>query len=247
MSSNATALKLHPKSRSPKSAGLSFEAACARLGLDPQTADLRANLQGAFQRALKTAREGDVSLDGPHYIELLEAYKRLRQDCLPTDPAERRFEDWPSHIELTPEEAITGGAKTGRLLTGRPFTTKLPPGLRDGDVVWVWGWLIQVRIDPAQMFQGQPLSVRGDDIWITARKPASSLRPGGRITVETPAGPWSFRLSEDAVNRRLVRVPGAGMPAARQHTPGDLYVQLEAEPDRGAVDVLRRLVGLRAA
>ena len=242
MSLNAAALNLRSKSRE-----LSLRDACARLGLDPERADLRADLQGAFQRALKAAREGGASLDGPHYVELLEAYRRLRLECSPADPAERRFDDWPSHIELTPEEAITGGPKTGRLLTGRPFTTKLPPGLRDGDVVWVWGWLIQVRIDPAQQFGGSDLSVRGDDIWITARKPDSHLRPGARITAETPMGPWSFRLSEDAVNRRLVRVPGAGMPAARHHAAGDLYVRLEATAERGPVEMIRRLVGLRAA
>jgi curved DNA-binding protein len=114
-------------------------------------------------------------------------------------------------------------------------------------VVWVWGWLIQVRIDATQNLGGSALAVRGDDIWVTAKKPQSSLRPGARVTVETPMGPWSFRLSEDAVQRRLVRVPGAGMPAARHHKPGDLYVRFEAEPDRGPVALIRKMVGRRAA
>jgi hypothetical protein len=220
---------------------LSLEAACVRLGLDPAQPNLHADLQGAFQRALKEAREGD-SLPANHYRELLEAYRRLRGACPPTDPAERRFHDWPSHIELTPEEAILGGMKTGRLLTGRPFTTKLPAGLRDGDLVWVWGWLIQVRID-----KGADLSVRGDDVWITVRKPAAALRPGARVTVDTPMGPWSFRLSEDAVAQRLARVPGGGLPAKRHHKAGDLYVRFEAEPDRGPLALIRGIVGKRAA
>lgn len=224
------------------SEGLSFESACARLGLDPAQPDLQANLQGAFQRALKEAREGDDSLPSHHYSELLEAYRRLRGDCPPTNPAERRFDDWPSHIELTPEEAILGGMKTGRLLTGRPFTTKLPAGLRDGDLVWVWGWLIQVRID-----KGRELAVRGDDVWVVCRKPASALRPGARVTVETPMGPWSFRLSEDAVQRRLARVPGGGMPAARHHVAGDLYVRFEAEADHGPKALIGKLLGKKAA
>jgi curved DNA-binding protein len=232
-----------PKSKArTKASTLSFKEACARLGLDPANPDLRANLQGAFQRSLQEARVGDILAPPAHYRELLEAYRRLRAACAPADPTERRFHDWPSHIELTPEEAIRGGLKTGRLLTGRPFTTKLPPGLRDGDVVWVWGWLIQVRIDA-----GGDLAVRGDDIWMTARKPESSLRPGARVSVETPMGAWSFRLSDEAVERRLVRVPGAGMPAARHHAAGDLYVRLEAEPDRGPVAMIRRMVGLKAS
>jgi curved DNA-binding protein len=221
---------------------MDFETACARLGLDRAHPDLKAELQGAFQRALKEAREGDVALPAAHYRELLQAYRTLRDYCPPTDPAERRFEDWPTHIELTPEEAILGGMKTGRLLTGRPFTTKLPPGLRDGDLVWVWGWLIQVKIDG-----GEDLAVRGDDVWVTSRKSVSALKAGARVTVDTPMGPWSFRLSEEAIERKLVRVPGAGLPAARHHKPGDLYVRFEAEPDRGPAAMIGKMFGKRAA
>lgn len=219
---------------------LSVEDACARLGLSPDAP--ASALQGAFQQALKIARGTADHVPPESYREILDAYRVLRM----RDPAggDRRFADWPSHIPLTPAEAIVGGAKVGRLPTGRPFETRLPSALRDGDLVWVAGWLLQVRID-----EGEDLAVRGDDIWITARKHPSLLRPGGRIQVESPAGPCSFRLSAEAIEVGLVRAPGHGLAPSRGHGQGDLYVRLIAD-SRAAVspaELLRRLAPGRAA
>ncbi len=223
---------------------LTVKEACAKLGLDPQARDLLGGLQGAFQRAIRSARTADAEGVAEPYGELLDAYRFLRGLGPVEPPEDRKFEDWPSQILLTPVEAVTGGLKTGRLPTGRPFTTRLPPGLRDGDLVWVWGWLIQARIEA-----GADISIKGDDIWVTARKGESALKSGQRITVETPMGPWSFRLSDAAVEQMLVRVPGAGLPAARRHAAGDLYVRFEidAEADKGPAALLRRLAHIRAA
>jgi len=215
-------------------AGLSIEAARRRLGLGSDAP--LGDLQGAFQRALKAARGADGHVGPDAYREILQAYRVLRDEA-PQRAGDRRFEDWPSHIELTPSEAIAGGPKVGRLPNGRPFETKLPPGLRDGDLCWVCGWLLQVRIDP-----GEELAVCGDDIWVTAHVPRSQLKPGARVAVETPLGPFSFRLTLEAIERGLVRAPGLGLPASRGHSQGDLYVRLAADkPGRRPADLIRRL------
>lgn len=213
---------------------LSVEEACAVLGLDP-TAPI-SDLQGAFQKAIRANRGPDDHVSPGRYRDILEAYKRLRSRE-PEAPADRKIGDWPSQIELTPMEAILGGAKVGRLPTGRPFETRIPPALRDGDLVWVWGWLIQVRID-----ESEELAVRGDDIWITAHKHPSQLKPGARISVETPSGPFSFRLSAEAIAAGLARAPGLGLPPSRGHAQGDLYVKLVADRKAGgAAELLKRL------
>jgi hypothetical protein len=221
-------------------AELTIAQARQRLGLDADTP--LSELQGAFQRALKASRGSDEHVSADQYREILDAYRVLRETA-PTGGDDRRFETWPSQIELTPAEAITGGMKVGRLPTGRPFETKIPPALRDGDLVWVWGWLIQVKID-----EGEDLAVRGDDIWITARKHPSQLKPGARIAVETPQGPVSFRLSPEAVTAGLVRAPGLGLPPSRGHAQGDLYVRLVSDRRAGvAADLIKRLTPGRAA
>lgn len=203
---------------------LSIREARRRLGL-AEDAPL-SELQGAFQQALKTARGSQEHVTADVYRELLEAYRVLRGE----DPEARKPGAWPSRIELTPAEAIAGGMKAGRLPTGRPFETRLPAALREGDLVWVWGWLLQVKID-----EGGELAVRGNDVWIVARKHPSDLKPGGRIGVETPTGPVTFRLSEEAIAAGLVRAPGFGLPPSRGHAQGDLYVRLVADPAAGGL------------
>lgn len=202
--------------------GISIEQACERLGV---SADLPASeLQGAFRRAMTAGRGPDDHVPPERFRELLEAYRVLRHRGDQTPPDERRFDSWPSYIELTPEEALVGGPKVGRLPTGRPFETRLPPGLRDGDVIWVWGWLLQVRID-----EGDDLSVRGDDVWITVRRPRAGVEAGMRLTFDTPAGPFSFRLTQEAIDAGLARAPGFGLPARKKHLKGDLYIRLVLE------------------
>ncbi len=118
---------------------LTLVEACTRLGLDPKTDDLRANLQGAFQRALRTSQNSpDGHVSPEHYHELLDAYRYLRR-LTPDKPGSRSSKTGPSHIDISPAEAVAGGIKTGRLPNGRRFTTRLPPrrarrrpGLGDG-------------------------------------------------------------------------------------------------------------------
>jgi hypothetical protein len=226
---------------SSRRAALTIKQARLRLGLESDASP--GELQGAFHRAIKAARGPDEHVPADAYREILEAYKVLRA-IGPTSPSElHRFEAWPSQIELTPTEAILGGMKVGRLPTGRPFETRIPPALRDGDLVWVWGWLLQVRID-----EGEDLAVRGDDLWVTARKHPSHLKPGARIGVETPLGPCSFRLSAEAVAAGLVRAPGLGLPPSRGHAQGDLYVRLIPDKSAGlAGQIVKRLAPRSAA
>lgn len=214
-------------------AELSVEEACRRLGLDPNQP--QADLQGAFQRALKAARMGGENARTEVYGDILSAYRTLRRRE-PAAPTDRKYGDWPSHMELTPTEAILGGAKVGRLPTGRHYETQIPPALRDGDLVWVWGWLLQVRID-----ESDELAVRGNDVWVTAHRTRSQLKPGARVSVTTPLGKFSFRLSADAIEAGLARAPGMGLPPSRGHAQGDLYVKLVADKKSAAGELFERL------
>jgi|GEM_PF-1928162 len=226
---------LHP------GANLTLEAARARLGLAADAGP--AELQGAFHRTVEQAR-ADPSLPHGTFREILESYRVLRSHFADAAPESRRFDYWPSILELTPIEAILGGPNTGRLPIGRPYTTRLPPGLRDGDLAWVHGWLLQVRID-----HDPSLEIRGGDLWLTARRRSADFKVDARVTVETPAGPWTFRLSPESVEARLARVPGAGLCASRGRPAGDLYIRFEIDDtaERGGSSLLRRLIPVRRA
>ena len=224
-------------------ANLTLEAARETLGLTPSEGP--ADLQAAFHRTVEAAR---VNPNLPHGVfrEILEAYRLLRNHFAESvGPDTRRFDYWPSTLEMTPAEAVVGGAKTGRLPTGRPFTTRLPAGLRDGDLAWVHGWLLQVRID-----HDPDLEIQGGDLWITARRASAELKVGLRMTVETPAGPWSFKLSQECIDACLARVPGAGLAASRGRPAGDLYIRFvvdERVERRTGASLLRRLIPVRRA
>jgi DnaJ-class molecular chaperone len=201
---------------------ITVEQARQRLGIAPDTP--ASELQGAFRRAMAAARGPDDHVPPDRFRELIDAYRVLRHQGQDPHPAERRYDTWPSQIELTPYEAIVGGPKVGRLPTGRPFETRLPPGLRHLDVIWVWGWLLQVRID-----EGDELAVRGDDVWITVRRPRAGVEPGMRLSLDTPTGPFSFRLTQENIDAGLARAPGFGLPARKGHPQGDLYIRLVLE------------------
>jgi curved DNA-binding protein len=213
----------------------SIEQACACLGLSPDAPP--GELQGAFQRAMAQARGCEEHVPPARFREILDAYRVLRKREYTDVPSERRFDTWPSIIELTPEEAILGGMKVGRLPTGRPFETRLPPGLRHNDVIWVWGWLLQVRID-----ESEELAVSGDDIWVTVHRARESLQPGMRMALDLPTGPFSFRLSAEAIAAGLARAPGFGLPARKSHRQGDLYIRMMLEDRRlNAGEFLKKL------
>lgn len=229
----------HPSMLQP-GPNLNLEAARARLGLTLD--DGPAELQGAFHRTVEAARV-NPNLPQGVFRDILEAYRLLRNHFAEAvGPDTRRFDYWPSTLELTASEAVTGGAKTGRLPTGRPFTTRLPPGLRDGDLAWVHGWLLQVRID-----QDSELEVRGGDLWMTALRSPAEFKVGARVTVETPAGPWTFKLSAESVEACLARVRGAGLCASRGRAAGDLYIRfvIDERVERGATSLLRKLIPVR--
>src|SRR3954471_18207350 len=106
---------------------MTVDAARARLGLKPD--DGPGELQGSFHRAVEAARMNPDLAPGA-FRDILEAYRLLRRSLTAAlGPDARRFDYWPSTLELTVAEAMNGGAKTGRLPTGRPFTTRIPKGL----------------------------------------------------------------------------------------------------------------------
>lgn len=228
--------------------GARIDASAARrlLGVKPG-ADAGA-LTSAFREAARRTHPDRDGGNAEAFREVLEAYRLLRDGPpepiafipAPATPAAAR----PAAVEITPAVAYAGGEATVKTSDGRTLKLRLEPGLRVGQQVRAGGEIFTVVI------RGEGVTVRGDDIWITAGVAAEVLVDGGRVTIETPAGPRAIWINRKAADRKLVRVPGEGLPAAGARRQGDLFVRLAPGPDRAesaAKTLLRRFAAAWAA
>lgn len=228
--------------------GARIDAKAARrlLGVRPG-ADAGA-LTAAFREAARRTHPDRPGGDAEAFRAVLEAYRLLRDGPpepiafipAPATTAPAR----PATVEITPAIAFAGGEAVVETRDGRRLRLRLEPGLRAGQQVRAGGELFAVTV------RSDGATIRGDDLWITASVDAAVLTDGGRVTVETPAGPRTIWISRKAADRKLVRVPGEGLPATAARRQGDLFVRLAPGPDRAesaAKTLLRRFAAAWAA
>jgi len=225
---------------------IDLKAARRLLGVKPGVD--AAVLTAAFREAaLRTHPDRDGG-DAHAFREVLEAYRRLREAPpepiafipAPVPAAPVRVRD----LEVSPAVALNGGEAFVDAVDGRRLKLKLEPGLRTGQQVRAGGELFTVSI------RGPGATVRGDDLWVTVDVAGEVLADGGRVTVETPVGPRTLWISRKAAERKLVRLPGEGLPATATRRRGDLFVRLAPGPDRAesaAKILLRRFAAAWAA
>ena len=205
-----------------------------------------AALTAAFREAaLRTHPDRDGG-DARAFREVLEAYRLLREAppepiaFIPAPAAAHRMRD----LEIAPAVAMNGGEAYVDTLDGRRLKLKLEAGLRSRQQGRAGGELHTVA------GRGPGATVRGDDLWVTVDVASEVLADGGRVTVETPVGPRTLWISRKAADRKLVRLPGEGLPATATRRRGDLFVRLAPGPDRAesaAKVLLRRFAAAWAA
>jgi curved DNA-binding protein len=133
----------------------------------------------------------------------------------------------PVSVTITPKEAFTGGER--RLPTqGQPDrVVTLPAGLRDGDRLRVGDDVYEVHIR-----NRSELRADGDDLHLTVNAPSDLMHNGGRLAIQTPAGPRHIYVARQS--GPVICLNGQGLPATRSHARGSLYVHLFANRDRPA-------------
>lgn len=227
-------------------ADISIETARARLGVGPD-ADEHV-LRAAFREAAKRAHPDRPGGDPGQFREIIEAYHRLQAAPEPLPafmPVPRPAREIRPGFEIEPGVAMAGGEILLGAADGRTLRVTLPPGLREGDTVRADGETFEVRIRV-----DRDMLVRGDDLWVTARVAKRLLVEGGRVEVATPLGPRPVWINRRAGERRLVRIPGEGLPARGPHAQGHLFLRLEAEGEPSesvARALLRRFAAAWAA
>jgi curved DNA-binding protein len=196
-------------------AALTEHEARAILGLAPNTG--REMLAGAFRVAVKAAHPDRAGGDPERFRLVLEAYRFLQ--AAPERPAEAP--PGAPFVDIALWIAIAGGEVELDLPSGRRVRVAVVPGVRDRETLEVDGETVTARIAG-----GEAVEVRGSDVWVAARIPAVLLAEGGRATVATPLGAKTLWISRKVAQRRVVRLPGLGLPARGAWAAGDLCIRL---------------------
>lgn len=227
---------------------LSIEDARRLLGLDgpagPQA------LGVAFRAAVKAARPDQPGGDAERFRCVILAY-RLLQAQVRALPAPRHDAASPTPVQtapcapvppplvvLTPMQALTGGSVMVEAW-GRRLLIHVPSGVRTADRIRLKGCpsLLRVLIRPAD-----GLSVLGADLFMDQTVAPRMMRDGGRIEIDTHAGPQAAWLVPDMVEPVRLCLRGLGLPARGRRRAGDLFVRLIASDDlpSAAEDMLLR-------
>lgn len=199
-------------------------------------------LRSAYLSAVKIAHPDKPGGDAERLRRVVEAYDILRSRLAALRPPALAA---PQRLEITPFEAVIGGARPVVIEDVGEAPVRLPPGLRTGDRIGVRGVVMIVAVSG----DGRT-SVIGDHLCLTIEVDPAVMAGGGLVEAPTPTGPLQVRVSRQDVQRGLVRVPGAGLPARGRHARGDLFIRLEAACDRHetpAQFLLRRFAAAWAA
>jgi curved DNA-binding protein len=143
--------------------------------------------------------------------------------------------DQEAEIELTVEEAYTGGRRTVTLSGpdgSRTLDVTVPPGVTDGQRIRLRGQggrggdgatdgdlYLVVRLAPHPRYR-----VNGRDITVTLQLAPWEAALGASVAVDTPGGEAKVRVPLGTSSGRRLRLKGRGLPNPRGR-PGDLYAE----------------------
>lgn len=229
----------------------------------PSNADT-ATLARAFRVAVKACHPDREGGDAERLRQVIEAHRMLQQlqearrqttaagpAFRPAPQPEPRPQPALETLDISVTEALFGGERRVQLLSGRALDVRLPAGLRPGETLRLSGAAGGADLHLKINVTGLPnLAVRGDDLWLKITAPLKQIDEGARLEVETPRGRRAVWLSRKAGLKRLMRLPGEGLPARGGHARGDLFLRIEPEEapaESPAKSMLRRFAATWAA
>lgn len=227
---------------------LSYDAACRQIGVTSEASFAVA--RSAFRTAIKAARPDQSGGDAELFRQIIEAWAIIqavhaeRSERQASRPPPRAFvppEPAPLIVVISPLQAVTG-ARIEVARPGTPLRLTLPPGVRSAEVVTFPGagddgtdLKAPVLIRP-----GEGLSVLGDDLYMDWAVHPRLLEDGGRIEVETWAGPRQAWVAPALTSPARLRLKGLGLPARGERPCGHLLVTLVPSQDAPtAAELLR--------
>jgi curved DNA-binding protein len=218
---------------------VSLAEAHALLGLTGPTAEPA--LTAAFRQAVKAAHPSAAGGDADRFRRVIAAWRLIQSRPLalaaPATPPPS-----PPVVAIGPMDALNGGQVAVRL-AGRTLNIRLPRGLRSGEHLRLRGagaGGADVYL-PVLIRGSDGLSVLGDDLFMDAPVPTRLLEDGGRLEIDTHAGPRSAWIVAGQTPLRL-RLKGLGLPPRGSRPQGHLFVALQPSDDvpSAAEDLLVR-------
>jgi curved DNA-binding protein len=164
-----------------------------------------------------------------------------------------RGSDQEAVLELSLEEAASGGKRRIQLEDGRSFEVNVPRGVRDGQRIRLAGaggdsargtsgdLFLRVRIRPHPRFR-----VEGRDLYTDLPVTVSEAALGARVEVQTLTGRAKVRVPAGSSCGRRLRLKGEGLPAG-DGKPGDLYATVQIRVPKNLTDDERELFERLAA
>jgi DnaJ-class molecular chaperone len=145
-----------------------------------------------------------------------------------------RGDDLQFKLEISLSDAANGGPKTVTLPGGSPLELRIPPGVRDGQVLRLRGKggpgfnggpdgdaLIEIQVLPDKQFVRD-----GDNVRIEIPISVREAILGGKIEVPTLSGAVSVTVPANTSSGRILRLSGKGFPN-RHGGHGDQFVTLK--------------------
>ncbi len=200
-------------------------------------------LTAAFRIAIKAARPEAQGGSEARFRRTIAAWRLIQRESAPlalAAPVARPAS--PPVLAISPLDALDGGAVEIRL-GARTLRVRVPAGLRTGEHLR----LKAAGEDGADLYLpvlvrgSHGLSAVGDDLYMTCPVSPRLLEDGGRLEIETHAGPRSAWLVAGHQPLRL-RLKGLGLPARGKRPLGHLFVTLQPSQDApsAAEDLLVR-------
>jgi curved DNA-binding protein len=169
----------------------------------------------------------------------------------------RKGRDYEGKLSISLRDAFRG---TEALLTvdGEKIKVKVPPGVKDGQVLRVRGkggkgqrggesgnLYLQVSVEEDPGFERKE-----NDLYTVLPVPLYKAILGGKAEIESLNGSYSVTIPPETQNGKTLRMKGLGMPFYGQKTrSGDLYIRIQVTlPENltsGERELFRKLAGMR--
>jgi len=211
-------------------------AAYAALGLTgPANPDVLAT---AFRAAVKAARPDLPGGDDERFRRVIAAYRLIQQQggvrtaLAAPDAVVETTRVAPTVVGVTPLQALNGGSCEIRL-GERTLRVSVVPGVRTGDCLRLRGggdggadlYL------PVLIRSVEGLSALGDDLHMTWPVSPRLIEDGGRVEIDTHAGPRGAWVTPGLTVPVRIRLRNLGLPARSGRPAGHLFVTLQPSED----------------